>query len=149
MKNLIITFVLLLLAFLLSGQEIHHKAKIGLVLSGGGAKGFSHVGVLKVLEEAKIPVDYIAGTSIGSIVGGLYACGYDAATIEKIVLSQDWAALLSNEYKSEFVNPFDKTDESRYTVSFPFEQKKLALSNGILKWSECDGTTVLPDFGLS
>ncbi len=132
MKNLIITFVLLLLAFLLSGQEIHHKAKIGLVLSGGGAKGFSHVGVLKVLEEAKIPVDYIAGTSIGSIVGGLYACGYDAATIEKIVLSQDWAALLSNEYKSEFVNPFDKTDESRYTVSFPFEQKKLALSNGIL-----------------
>ncbi|MEI6275486.1 MAG: patatin-like phospholipase family protein [Prolixibacteraceae bacterium] len=132
MKNIAFTLILLLSAFVLLGQEAGNKAKIGLVLSGGGAKGFSHVGVLKVLEEAKIPVDYIAGTSIGSIVGGLYACGYDAATIEKIVLGQDWSALLSNEYKTEFINPFDKTDESRYTVSFPFKQNKLALSNGIL-----------------
>ena len=132
MKNIAFTLILLLSAFVLLGQEAGNKAKIGLVLSGGGAKGFSHVGVLKVLEEAKIPVDFIAGTSIGSIVGGLYACGYDAATIEKIVLGQDWAALLSNEYKTEFINPFDKTDESRYTVSFPFKQNKLALLNGIL-----------------
>lgn len=123
---------LLFFVNLLNGQEATHKPKVGLVLSGGGAKGFAHVGVLKVLEEAKIPVDYIAGTSIGSIVGGLYACGYNAETLEKLILSQNWTSLLGNEYKSEFANPFDKAEESRYTVSFPFEQKKLAISNGIL-----------------
>lgn len=132
MKNILITISLLVWTLLLSGQQLSNKPKIGLVLSGGGAKGFAHVGVLKVLEEAKIPIDYIAGTSIGSIVGGLYACGYDAATLEKIVKSQDWNTLLSNEYKSEFVTPFDKAEESRYNISFPFEQKKLVLSNGIL-----------------
>jgi NTE family protein len=131
MKSFVFFLMLMFSVLILTGQELN-KAKIGLVLSGGGAKGFAHVGVLKVLEEARIPVDYIAGTSIGSIIGGLYACGYDAATIEKIILSQDWAALLTNEYKSEFIPPFDREDESRYAVSFPFEQKKLALSNGIL-----------------
>lgn len=132
MRKYLITIALSLSCLFLSGQTANNKPKVGLVLSGGGAKGFAHVGVLKVLEEAKIPIDYIAGTSIGSIVGGLYACGYDAATLEKIVKSQDWTSLLSNEYKTEFVSPFDKADESRYNVSFPFEQKKLALSNGVL-----------------
>ena len=55
----------------------HSRKKVGLVLGGGGAKGAAEVGVLKVLEEADIPIDYIAGTSIGAIVGGLYAIGYD------------------------------------------------------------------------
>jgi NTE family protein len=132
MKKFVVTFALFLFGVILCAQTEKNKARIGLVLSGGGAKGFAHVGVLKVLEEAKIPIDYIAGTSIGAIVGGLYSCGYDAVTLEKIVKSQDWASLLSNEYKSEFVSPFDKADESRYNVSFPFEQKKLALSNGLL-----------------
>ncbi len=132
MKRLAITLIFFCFAQFLLGQTTIAKPKIGLVLSGGGAKGFAHVGVLKVLEEAKIPIDYIAGTSIGSIVGGLYACGYDAATLEKIVKRQDWNSLLSNEYKPEFVTPFDKSDESRYNVSFPFEQKKLNLANGVL-----------------
>jgi len=131
MKRLAITLIFFCFALFLCGQTTIIKPKIGLVLSGGGAKGFAHVGVLKVLEEAKIPIDYIAGTSIGSIVGGLYACGYDAATLEKIVKRQDWGSLLSNEYKPEFVTPFDKADESRYNVSFPFEQTKLNLSNGV------------------
>ncbi len=132
MKKLAILLALLLVELLSFGQPGDNQPKIGLVLSGGGAKGFAHVGVLKVLEEAKIPIDYIAGTSIGSIVGGLYACGYDAASLEQIVKSQDWGTLLSNEYKQEFVSPFDKADKSRYNVSFPFAEKKLALSNGLL-----------------
>ena len=132
LKKIMFIFALFMSCLILSAQTANSKAKIGLVLSGGGAKGFAHVGVLKVLEEAKIPVDYIAGTSIGAIIGGLYACGYDAATLEKIVKSQDWGSLLSNEYKAEFVSPFDRADESRYNISFPFEQKKLALSNGVL-----------------
>ena len=132
MKRSAITLIIFCFALFLFGQPANTRPKIGLVLSGGGAKGFAHVGVLKVLEEAKIQIDYIAGTSVGSIVGGLYACGYDAATLEKIVKSQDWGSLLSNEYKPEFVTPFYRSDESLYNVSFPFEQKKLNLSNGVL-----------------
>ena len=124
--------ILLFAGTFLQGKEGNGRPKIGLVLSGGGAKGFAHVGVLKVLEAEKIPVDFIAGTSIGSIIGGLYAIGYDAVTLEKLVKSQDWTTLLSNEYKSEFAAPFDKSDEARYSVSFPFKEKKLALSNGVL-----------------
>jgi len=132
MNKRAILLILCLMNLFTFGQPGENQPKIGLVLSGGGAKGFAHVGVLKVLEEAKIPIDYIAGTSIGSIVGGLYACGYDAAMLESIVKSQDWGTLLSNEYKQEFVSPFDKVDKSRYNVSFPFAEKKLALSNGLL-----------------
>lgn len=132
MKTFLITYIFLFFSLFLFGQPINNKPKIGLVLSGGGAKGFAHIGVLKVLEEAKIPIDYIAGTSIGSIFGGLYACGYDAATLERIAKRKDWTTVLSNEYKQEFIPPYDKIDEARYNVSFPFEEKKLALSNGIL-----------------
>ncbi|HMM18903.1 MAG TPA: patatin-like phospholipase family protein, partial [Petrimonas sp.] len=72
------------------GQETKKdRPKVGVVLSGGGAKGFSHIGALKVLEEAGIPVDYITGTSMGAIVGGLYAIGYDAHTIDSLVKEQD------------------------------------------------------------
>lgn len=66
------------------------RLKVGLVLGGGGAKGAAEVGVLKVLEEEGIPIDYIAGTSIGAINGGLYSLGYDAARLETLFLSQDW-----------------------------------------------------------
>ena len=60
------------------------RPKIGLVLSGGGAKGFAHIGVLKVIEEAGVKIDYIGGTSMGAVVGGLYAAGYNAAQLDSI-----------------------------------------------------------------
>ena len=65
-------------------QDTIPRKKIGLVLSGGGAKGFAHIGVLKVLEAAGIKIDYIGGTSMGAIVGGLYASGYNATQIDSI-----------------------------------------------------------------
>ena len=71
-----------------------NSQKVGLVLSGGGASAVSHIGVLKALEENHIPIDYIAGTSMGALVGGLYAAGYSPEEIEKVFLSQqfkDWA----------------------------------------------------------
>ncbi len=71
------------------------RPKVGLVLSGGGARGAAHVGVLKVLEEHHVPVDMIAGTSFGAIVGGLYASGYSAAELDEILRSIDWQATLS------------------------------------------------------
>jgi NTE family protein len=67
-----------------------HAQKVGLVLSGGGAKGLAHIGVLKVLEKNKIPVDYIIGTSMGSVVGAMYAAGYSPAEIEEIVIQPDF-----------------------------------------------------------
>ncbi|WBX73763.1 patatin-like phospholipase family protein [Tenacibaculum pacificus] len=67
-----------------------NQPKIGLVLSGGGAKGFAHIGVLKELEKAGVQVDYIGGTSMGAIIGGLYATGYSADQIEQIILKTDF-----------------------------------------------------------
>ena len=66
------------------------RPKIGLALSGGGARGMAHVGVLKALEEKNIPIDYIAGTSMGSIVGGLYATGMSPEDLEWAIQSVDW-----------------------------------------------------------
>jgi len=71
-------------------SQIEERPKVGLVLSGGGARGFAHIGVLKVLEENHIPIDYIAGTSMGSIIGGLYASGMSAAEVEVVVDGIDW-----------------------------------------------------------
>lgn len=76
------------------------RPKIGLALGGGGAKGAAEVGVLKVLEEAGIHVDCIAGTSIGSIVGGLYAAGYSAKELETMFQTQEWLSLLTDRKAS-------------------------------------------------
>ena len=73
------------------------RPKVGLVLSGGGAKGAAHIGVLKYIEEAGIPIDYIAGTSMGSIVGGMYALGYASDEILDIISAVDWDKLISNQ----------------------------------------------------
>jgi len=81
------SFLLLLTA---SFSSAHARPKIGLALGGGGAKSGAHIGVLKVLERERIPIDYIAGTSIGSIIGGLYAMGYHADEIEQKMLSVNW-----------------------------------------------------------
>ncbi len=74
-----------------------HRPVIGLVLSGGGARGASHIGVLKVLEELRIPIDIITGTSMGAIVGGMYASGYSAEEIEKLLGETDWDAAFHDE----------------------------------------------------
>ncbi len=80
-------FVISVLTFLTTySQEQAKPLKVGLVLSGGGAKGFAHIGVLKVLEEAGVKISYIGGTSMGAIVGGLYAAGYNAKQIDSIFL---------------------------------------------------------------
>ena len=76
---------------------VKSRPKIGLVLSGGGAKGAAHIGVIKYLEEAGIPIDYIAGTSMGSIVGGMYSLGYTSDEILSIISAVDWDKLISNK----------------------------------------------------
>jgi NTE family protein len=113
-------------------QESSGRPKVGVILSGGGAKGFAHVGVLKVLEEAGLKIDYIGGTSMGSIVGGLYAIGYDVDTLEKLVMSLDWDRLLSDEISRRDLSIEEKPDHDRFFVKFPLKERKVKLPAGVV-----------------
>ena len=85
-----------------------HAQKVGLVFSGGGAKGLAHIGTLKALEENHIPIDYITGTSMGGIVGAMYAAGYSPAQIEKIATSDDFQNWVNGRYTSDYTYFFEK-----------------------------------------
>lgn len=91
-----------------------NRPKIGLVLAGGGAKGAAHVGVLKVLEEMRIPIDYVAGTSMGSVVGGLYASGMSPEDIEREIKQIDWGGVFIDEPKREDRSFRRKQDDALY-----------------------------------
>ncbi len=113
----------LLLLLMFSPVEAQRK-KVGIVLSGGGAKGVAHIGVLKVLEKAGIPVDVIVGTSMGSIVGGLYSIGYSADQLDSLVRVQDWMFLLSDK-TNRYDMPFgEKELDAKYILSFPLDPGK-------------------------
>lgn len=135
--NRLLTSILLILPLVNMAQEVTRKTdrpKIALVLSGGGAKGFAHIGVLKVLEEEGIPIDIIVGTSMGSLVGGIYAIGYSAAEIEKIVKKQDWDTLLTDDVPRMFLSKNDQLIKQRYLFSLPInDKKKLSLPIGVIK----------------
>ena len=100
--------------------SVKSRPKIGLVLSGGGAKGAAHIGVLKYIEEAGIPIDYIAGTSMGSIVGGLYALGYSSDEILEFISSVDWNRLISNKVDRREISFSSKSESSTQLVRIPF-----------------------------
>lgn len=97
--------------------------KVGVVFSGGGAKGLAHIGVLKALEENNIPIDYIVGTSMGGVVGGMYAAGYSPAEIEKIALSSDFQDWVSGRYDSGHKFFFQKrsSDPSSFTLKLEID----------------------------
>lgn len=96
------------------------RPKIGLVLSGGGAKGAAHIGVLKYIEEAGIPIDYIAGTSMGSIVGGMYALGYSSDEILEIISAVDWDRLISNQVDRQKISYTRKQETKTLLFTIPF-----------------------------
>lgn len=112
------------------GQE---RPRIGLVLSGGGAKGMAHIGVLKELERHGIRPDYITGTSMGSIVGGLYAVGYSANEIEEIALAMDWDALLSNQVSLDQITFLEKAYYQRYLIELGVSGTSLELPKGLIE----------------
>lgn len=101
-------------------EHVNSRPKIGLVLSGGGAKGAAHIGVLKYIEEAGIPIDYIAGTSMGSIVGGMYALGYSSDEILSIISSVDWDRLISNKVDRKEISYDSKLRGSSQIITLPF-----------------------------
>ena len=109
------------------------KPKIGLVLSGGGAKGFAHIGVLKVLEEAGIKIDYIGGTSMGAVVGGLYASGYNAAQIDSIFQATDFTKLINDFIPRSSKNFYERRNEELYAIVLPFNKMKIGIPEALSK----------------
>lgn len=116
------------------------RVKVGLVLGGGGAKGAAEVGALKVIEKAGVPIDYICGTSIGSIVGGLYSMGYRSADIERMFQSQEWKSLLTDRNDSLSRKLFARdADGVQYVFGFPVRRRHTAEADtlpGIFKGSK-------------
>ena len=98
--------------------------KVGLVLSGGGAKGFAHIGVIEAMEKAGIRPDYITGTSMGSIVGALYALGYSIDDMKSIVDTTNWLDILSNKIEFNSISFNEKENYGRYLASIGFKDKK-------------------------
>ncbi len=129
-----------LLVFLLSQgialiaqvPDMHHP-KIGLALSGGGAKGIAHIGVLKVLEEAGIRPDYVTGTSIGSIMGGLYAIGYSVEELEAMAKDIDWNYYFNDELKRTDLPIEERQYSERYQVKFGIEDNKVQFPKGFIQ----------------
>ncbi|MCI1683975.1 MAG: patatin-like phospholipase family protein [Bacteroides sp.] len=122
-KHLFVFILFLLISLCNHAQD---RKKVALVLGGGGAKGAAEVGVIKVLEEANIPIDYVVGTSIGAIVGGLYSIGYDAHDLDSLFQGQDWLFLLSDQVKRKDKNFLSKEEKDTYVLSIPFSFKKKA-----------------------
>jgi NTE family protein len=122
-------FTVFLLA---SPAEAQERPTVGLALSGGAARGFAHVGVMKVLEEVGMPVDYIAGTSMGAIVGGLYACGYSASEIESIIVHVDWEDMFSDAVGRRKLAMAYKPWDARYAMTFPMDGWRVDLPSGLV-----------------
>jgi NTE family protein len=114
----------------LSAQQNPHK--IGLVLSGGGARGAAHIGVLKVFEQERIPIHCIAATSFGSLVGGLYSLGYSAADIERIFADQDWDSIFSDAPQRRLTRLIERRN-TRYQAQISFRGWNPELPTGLLE----------------
>lgn len=101
-------------------RSTQHRPTVALVLSGGGARGSAHVGVLKFLEEMEIPVDMICGTSMGGLMGGLYSMGYSADQLDSLLKKQDWSLILSDNISEKYKPYKEKLYRSRYVLTIPF-----------------------------
>lgn len=117
----------------------NQRPKVGLVLSGGGAKGLAHIGVLKVLEEQGVKIDYIGGTSMGAIIGGLYASGYNASQLDSIFQSVDADALLQDYIPRNSKSFYEKRNDEIYALQLPFDDFKIgspvSLSKGMYNYN--------------
>lgn len=138
MKKTFLVFLMLVFCMLSVKAQQQKKTRkprprVGLVLGGGGAKGAAAIGVLKEIERAHIPVDYIAGTSIGAIIGGLYAQGYRAGDLEKLFRSQNWLALLADRDTTLMGKVFKEEEGVCYLFGFPVRRRKeIVLDKGPL-----------------
>ncbi|WP_164714218.1 patatin-like phospholipase family protein [Chitinophaga rhizosphaerae] len=108
------------------------RPKVGLTLSGGGAKGLAHIGILQAIDSAGLRVDYLTGTSMGSIVGSLYAIGYSGDSIEVMARRLDWSGLFSNQPVMSDISYEERNEYNRYMIEIPFEYGKPKLNSGVI-----------------
>lgn len=123
MKKIVLALALMLCCSLVWAQTSglsNERPKVGVALSGGGAKGAAHIGVLKYMEEIGIPVDYISGTSMGSIIGGLYALGYSPDEMADLIAGMDWSKYMSNKVDRAFQSVEQRERASNFLFTVPF-----------------------------
>ena len=129
-----LVFIFLFFTFLPAfSQDTIKRPKIGLVLSGGGAKGFAHIGVLKVIEQAGVKIDYIGGTSMGAVVGGLYAIGYSATQIDSIFKVTNFDELIKDFIPRSSKNFYEKRNDEMYAFALPFNKFKIGVPEAFSK----------------
>ena len=136
MKHLVLLIAMLFVYGTTSSRTYNHqpRKKVGLVLSGGGAKGIAHIGAIKVIEEAGIPIDYVVGTSMGSIIGGLYAIGYTPEQMDSMVRKQDWGYLLSDRISRNQKNMAEREVDEKFVISVPFSKTAIQdVTGGLIK----------------
>ena len=114
-------------------QQDGERHKVGLVLSGGGAKGLAHIGALKMIEESGVKIDYIAGTSMGAIIGGLYASGYTAKQLDSIFNKTNFTKLIRDDLPREAKTFYEREESEKYAFTFPFDNFSITLPTGISK----------------
>ncbi len=125
--------LILFLLFLtsLQGWSQEDDPKVGLVLSGGGAKGLAHIGVLKVMEEAGVRVDYIGGTSMGAIIGALYSSGYTAHQLDSIFNETNFNILIQDELPRSAKTFYEKRDSEKYAITLPFDDFNVSFPSAL------------------
>ncbi|MCK9560645.1 MAG: patatin-like phospholipase family protein [Candidatus Marinimicrobia bacterium] len=132
----IASYIILIFTICLSGSSLLSQTatrpKIGLALSGGGAMGFAHIGTLKLLDSLDIPIDYIAGTSMGGIAAALYAVGYTGQEIEQIAREADWAALFNDAPSRQVLPYFQKQDADKYQFEFGIRDFRPVDKGGVI-----------------
>jgi len=130
----IIIFVEVFVHSLFANDAIEelNRPRIGLALSGGGAKGFAHIGIIKMLDSLHIPIDYIAGTSMGGIAGGLYAIGYRGIDLERLANRSDWEEIFTDVPPRVMLPFFQKKDQGRYQLEFYFKGLKPVPPSGLI-----------------
>jgi NTE family protein len=130
----IILLVFVLVSFSAKAQnniEENNSPKIGLVLSGGGAKGLAHIGVLKVIDSLGVKIDYVAGTSMGAIIGALYASGYSGKQLDSIFHEIDFDKLINDDLPRASKAFYERNNSERYAVTLPFENFKIKLPSAL------------------
>ncbi|QBN19445.1 patatin [Flavobacterium nackdongense] len=129
----LLSIIFFLFSFFSFSQDTIKRPKIGLVLSGGGAKGLAHVGVLKVLEQAGVKIDYIGGTSMGAVIGGLYASGYNAAQLDSIVSATNFDNLLIDYVPRSSKSFYEKRNDELYAFVLPFNKFRIGVPQSLSK----------------
>lgn len=144
-RRLFITFISIIIYSELSADPVidiaeKERPRIGLVLSGGGARGAAHVGVLKVLEELRIPIDIITGTSMGSVTGGLYAYGYSPLELEEKLVTTDWIDVFQDNPLRAQRNLRRKQDDYNYLIKLEagFKNGSFKLPTGLIQGQKLD-----------